>query len=83
MLYTAPLFSGARIVVAVHDIAYEHYPQLFPAGVVMRLRMFVPLTIRRAAAVLTLSEVSKRDMVQRYCMRAVKVVCVYGRWRVV
>jgi len=64
--YVAPPVCPARVVVSVHDIAYERYPQFFTPSEVTRMRALVPLTVRRAAAVLTLSDYSKRDIVRRY-----------------
>src|SRR5437763_11892080 len=72
--YVAPPLCPARIVVSVHDLAYEHYPQFFSRAEVARFRALVPWTIRRPAAVLTLSEFSKRDIVQHYCVPPEKVV---------
>ncbi len=62
----APLLFPARIVVSLHDIVFERYPQFYPPDFVTRLRVTVPLTVRRAAAVLTVSEFSKRDIARRY-----------------
>jgi glycosyltransferase involved in cell wall biosynthesis len=75
--YVAPPVCPARIVVSVHDIAYERYPRFFAPGEVARFRALVPLTIRRASAVLTLSEYSKRDIVWRYNVPPEKVVVTY------
>jgi len=74
--YAAPLYP-VPIVVAVHDIAYEHFPSFFPPSVVTGLRVLVPWTIRRAAFVLTLSEFSKQDIVRRYRVPPDKVVVTY------
>lgn len=76
--YIAPPVCPARIVVTVHDIAYEHYPQFFTPAEVARLRVLVPLTIRRAAVVLTVSEFCKQDIVRRYCVPPEKVVVAYN-----
>jgi glycosyltransferase involved in cell wall biosynthesis len=73
--YMAPLYP-VRTVVTVHDIAYERYPQFFPPVVTAGLRAVVPMTIRRAATVLTGSEFSKRDIVGRYHVLPEKVVVV-------
>ncbi len=70
---TAPLFCPARIVVSLHDIVFERYPHLFPPDSIVKLQVTVPLTVRRAAAILTLSEYSKRDIVRRYCVPSEKV----------
>src|SRR5439155_15044463 len=72
--YVAPMLCPARIVVSVHDLAYEHYPECFSHAEVARFRALVPWTIRRAAAVLTLSEFSRRDIVRRYGVPPEKVV---------
>jgi len=72
--YVAPPLCPARVVVSVHDIAYERYPGFFPPSVVAQFRICVPLTIRQSAAVLTLSEFSKRDIVRRYGVPEDKVV---------
>jgi len=71
--YVASPLCPARVVVSVHDIAYERYPHFFTPPTVAKFRMLVPLTVRRAAVVLTLSEFSKRDIVRRYCVLPEKV----------
>ncbi len=75
--YVAPPVCPARVVVSVHDIAYERYPHFFTPGEVARFRALAPLTIRRAAAVLTLSEYSKRDIVRRYNVPPEKITVTY------
>ena len=70
----APLLFGARIVVTLHDISYERYPQFFTPEIVQKLRVTVPLTLRRAAAVVTDAEFTRQDIVRRYCVPPEKVV---------
>jgi len=72
--YVAPPLCPARIVVTVHDIAYDRHPELFTRAEVARFRLLVPLTVRRAAAVLTVSEFSKRDIVRRYLVPPERVI---------
>ena len=62
----APLLFPSKIVLTLHDIAYERYPHFFDPAVVKKLRVRVPTTIRRAAAIVTDSEYSKRDIMRRY-----------------
>ncbi len=76
--YLAPPLCSARIVVTVHDISFEHYPQFFTPAAVTQLRALVPLTVRRAYAVLTVSEFSKRDIVRRYCVAPERVFVAHG-----
>ncbi len=73
----APFLFPARVVVTVHDIAYERYPQFFPHDIMAKLRVRVPLTIRHAAAVLTVSEFSKQDIIRRYRVPPEKVTVAY------
>ncbi len=72
--YVAPPLCPSRVVVSVHDIAYERYPHFFPPSVVAQFRVCVPLAVRQSAAVLTLSEFSRRDIVRRYGVSEDKVV---------
>ncbi len=76
--YIAPPLCPARVAVTVHDLAYEHYPQFFTRQETRRLKALVPLTIRRAAMVLTVSEFCKQDIVRRYCVPPEKVVVTYN-----
>ncbi len=72
--YIAPPVCPSRVVVTVHDISYERYPRFFTPAGLRQMRALVPLTVRRADAVLTDSEFSKRDIVRRYCTPPEKVV---------
>ncbi len=76
--YIAPPICPARIVVTVHDISYERYPQFFTPAAVTQLRALVPLTIRHAATVLTVSEFSRQDIIRRYRVPSEKVVVAHG-----
>ena len=60
-----PRHRGARVV-TVHDLAFLHVPESFPAVQRWRLRWLVPANARRAAAVVTGSEYSKRDIHATY-----------------
>ncbi len=62
----APLLCPTRVVVTLHDIAYERYPRFLPEDHVATLRRRVPATLRRAAAIITDSEASKREIVDFY-----------------
>jgi len=69
----APLLLPTRTVFSLHDVTFERYPQLFSPDFVTKLRITIPLAVRRAAAVVTDSEFSKRDIVRRYCVPPEKV----------
>jgi glycosyltransferase involved in cell wall biosynthesis len=72
--YAGPPICPVPVVLSLHDISYERYPQFFPHNLSRHLRAIVPPAIRRAAAVLTLSEFSRQDIVQHYDVSPTKVV---------
>lgn len=75
--YAGPPFLTAPLVTMVHDISYEHYPQFFTKKQVIQYRATIPRTARQAAKVLTVSEYSKRDLVETYGIPEEKVVVTY------
>lgn len=75
--YTGPPFLTAPLVTMIHDISYEHYPQFFTRKQVLQYKATIPLTARRSARVLTVSEYSKRDLVETYGVPEEKVVVTY------
>jgi glycosyltransferase involved in cell wall biosynthesis len=73
----APFLFGAPIVVTVHDLYHEHYPQDYPAGALARTRLYAHLTLHRAAAIVTDSEFSKQDIVRCYGIPPHKVTVAH------
>ena len=64
--YVVPPVCPCPVVVAVHDISYEFHPRFFPVLQRARLKALVPRAVRKAAHVLTISDFSKRQIVERY-----------------
>lgn len=60
--YTAPLFSRVPLVVAIHDASFAAHPEWFPAREGLRRRTLTRRAAARARAVTTLSEFSKREL---------------------
>jgi glycosyltransferase involved in cell wall biosynthesis len=63
--YTAPLRLTCRLVVTIHDLAYFAHPEWFPAREGFRRRWLTRAAARRAAAILTDSEFSAREITAR------------------
>ena len=61
----APGYKG-RAVVTVHDLSFERDPSLMPLRDRFFFRTMVPRSVRRADRVLTVSEQTKRDVVDEY-----------------
>ena len=65
-----PFASPVPVVVTIHDMSLTLYPKCHPLRRVVLNRPLVDLAARRANAVITVSESSKRDIVQVYGIAA-------------
>jgi glycosyltransferase involved in cell wall biosynthesis len=61
-----PAGRGQRLVVTVHDLAFEVFPELFPRRWRWLYRAGVRAAVRRADAILTPSVATKEDLCARY-----------------
>jgi len=78
-LYVLPPGFRGRTVVTVHDLSFERYPELMTPRDRLLFRGFVPRSARRADRVLTGSEWTRRDLVERYRLPGENVaVTPYG-----
>ncbi len=64
--YALPLRAPCPCVVTVHDLSFERQPDLMARKDRLVFRRVVPRAVRRAARVLTVSERTKRDLVELY-----------------
>ena len=64
--FTAPLVPPCPVVASIHDLAFEHLPRTFKRRSSMQLRLTVRHTAKRAAHIITLSEYSRRDIMETY-----------------
>jgi glycosyltransferase involved in cell wall biosynthesis len=64
--FTAPPFAPCPVVATIHDLAFEHLSQTFKRRSSMQLRLTVRRTARSAAQIITLSEYSRRDIMETY-----------------
>ena len=72
--YALPLRLHCPGVVTVHDLSFEREPGLFSPRDRLLFRRVVPSAVRRAARVFTVSERTKRDLIELYDVPAEKVV---------
>jgi glycosyltransferase involved in cell wall biosynthesis len=64
--FTAPPFCPCPVVVSIHDLSFEHLPETFHRRSRIQLRLTVRRSARRAAKILTLSEHTRRDIIDTY-----------------
>ena len=72
--YTAPPFARCPIVSTIHDLSFEHLPETFTRHSRAQLRLTVRRTARKAARILTLSEFSRRDIIETYAVNPDRVL---------
>lgn len=76
--YTAPLRARIPVVVTIHDVSFAAHPEWFSWREGLRRRVLTRAAARRAAAVITVSEFSKDEIVRHLNVDAAKVHVVYS-----
>ncbi len=71
-----PLALARPGVVTVHDVAFLHFPEHYPAAKRWYLQFMTALSVRRAARVIAVSEATRRDLVLAYGLAPEKVTVV-------
>ena len=75
--YMAPLVRTCPTVVTVHDLAVFIHPETFTFKKRVLQRALLPTIIRRADAILTPSESTRRDILTRVDVDPAKVVAIH------
>jgi glycosyltransferase involved in cell wall biosynthesis len=76
--YTAPPLAPCPVVATIHDLSFEHLPETFNRRSRAQLRLTVRRTARKAAQILTLSEFSRRDIIDTYSIAPDRVSVTPG-----
>src|SRR5205814_4898863 len=71
--YTAPVFSRIPLVVAIHDVSFAAHPEWFSAREGLRRRIVTRRVASVARAITTLSEFSKRELIDLLAVPADKI----------
>lgn len=64
--YIAPLMMPCNSLLTIHDILFETHPQFFEKSLVMRNRLLVRHSAKRAKQVHTISEYCRQALIERY-----------------
>ena len=75
--YTAPLRLRLPTVVIVHDLSFMAHPEWFRRREGFRRRLIVRRAAARAAMVLTVSENTRSEIVERLGIASNRVRCIY------
>jgi glycosyltransferase involved in cell wall biosynthesis len=75
--YTAPLALGVPLAVAIHDVSFAAHPQWFRPREGARRRLLTRQAARAAEVIFTISEFSRREIVERLGVPADRVRVTY------
>ncbi|HZQ10525.1 MAG TPA: glycosyltransferase family 1 protein [Anaerolineae bacterium] len=77
--YNAPLHvpPACALVVTIHDISFEHFPQFFSRRLRAFLRVSVPRSAYAAQHIITDTESAKRDLVNTYRLPPDKITVTH------
>lgn len=64
--FTAPPIPPCPVVVSIHDLSFEHLPETFKRRSRAQLRLTVRRSARKAVEILTISEYSRRAIIETY-----------------
>ena len=76
--HTIPLANPKKTVVTVHDIGFERYPELYSWADKLYHRWTIKFIKKLATKIITISEFSKKEIVDFYQIPEEKVVVVYN-----
>jgi glycosyltransferase involved in cell wall biosynthesis len=65
-IYFLPPATGRPTVVTIHDISFELFPEFFSRAALVRNRYLIRASARGATAIITGSEASRGEIVERY-----------------
>jgi glycosyltransferase involved in cell wall biosynthesis len=75
-VYFLPPATGRHTVLTVHDISFERFPKLFSRRAFVRDRLLIRASARAASRVITVSETSRRDLLELYGLAEDRVVAI-------
>lgn len=75
--YTAPLALGVPLAVAIHDVSFAAHPEWFRPREGARRRLLTRQAARAAEIIFTISEFSKREIVERLAVPADRIRVTY------
>src|ERR1019366_3692375 len=71
--YTAPLALGVPTAVTIHDVSFVAHPEWFTTREGLQRRWLTRLAARKARAVLTVSNFSRRELMEHLGVPAARI----------
>lgn len=73
----APRFAPMPTAIAIMDVSYIHFPELFARRDLYQLTKWTEYSAKRAARIFTISESSKNDIIKTYNVSSERVIVTY------
>lgn len=74
----SPRLLFCNSVVTIHDLSYVHYPDEFLQKDLYQLTQWTRYSVNRASVIISVSEATKKDIIQTYGFSSNKVNVVYN-----
>ena len=78
MQYFIPFSVSCKVIVTIHDISFEHFKNIFTKKDYITQKILIPYAAKHSDMIFTVSEFSKKDIVERYHVPEKKVVVTYN-----
>ena len=75
--YVLPPLMSTNTVLAIHDLAHEHFPEFFHPLEALRMKTLVPWSAKRASHIMTISEFSAADIARRFDLPREKITVAH------
>jgi glycosyltransferase involved in cell wall biosynthesis len=77
-IYFLPVLAGRPSVVTIHDISFERHPEFFSRRSRLRDHFLVRDAARRADRIITVSETSRRDLIELWGVPGDRVIAIHN-----
>ncbi len=76
-VHILPLIHPQNSVVTIHGLEYEYYPQMYPWSHLNYLRWSTKYALKKARRIITVSENTKKDLIELYDGRPEKITVIH------
>ncbi|MBI3485816.1 glycosyltransferase family 4 protein [Candidatus Daviesbacteria bacterium] len=72
-----PRFSPVKRVVTIFDLAFLHFPEMFPKKDLIQLTSWTKFSVLKSDHIITISNFSKQDIIKQYGVQEDKISVAY------
>lgn len=77
--YFIPFFCKVKVICTIHDICFEHFKGIFKLKEYFVQKLLIPYAAKHSNAILTVSNFSKNDIANTYCVDKSKIIVLHGK----